>query len=337
MNRKVNFNFCLYGNICTIIWPEKLEWVAFSQVGIRITKLPESIFLNNGTLKYVDVSGNDFETPPKPVYCREKPHVISTVEYFDLSNCGIKCVTKDIFEHCDFSFRFLNVSHNKLGSFEGGCNKDPKDILLSVRPLTSLETLDLSFNSFSILLNNTFDTLINLQVLNLSNNKLSVWKPNLSNLINLELLDLSYNNFQTLSEDIRLMLYELDEHHWQKTSKHFSLNLLENNFLCSCGNIKFLKWLATSKIDFLNLKHYTCEFMDRKQVQLSDNLNQIIIELESECTSNIWFICSLTALASHFAFVTMSTLVYRNRHFLKIFDIENAHASGTFRRYVGKQ
>ena len=317
LNRKINFNFCLYGNICTVIWPSKLEWLAFSQVGIHISKIPKSAFLNNGTLKYVDVSGNNFETLPKPVYCREKPHVISTVEYFDASNCGIKCITKDMFEHCNFSFRFANLSHNKLGSFEGGCNKNPMDILLSVRPLTTLAILDISFNSISILLNNTFDTLINLQVLNLSNNELSVWKPNITHLINLELLDLSYNNFQTLSEDTRLMLYELDEHHWQKTTMHFSLNLLGNTFLCSCGNIQFLKWLATSEIHFVGLKHYTCEFMDRKQVQLSDNLNQIIIELESMCTSNIWLICSLTILTTHFAFVTMSTVLYRNRHFFK--------------------
>ena len=156
-----------------------------------------------------------------------------------------------MFEHCDFSLRFANLSHNKLGSFEGGCNKNPMDILLSVRPLTTLAILDISFNS--ILLNNTFDTLINLQVLNLSINKLSVWKPNLTNLIRLEMLHLSYNNFQTLSEDTRL-----------KTSMHFSLNLLGNTFLCSCGNIQFLKWMATSKIHFVNLKHYTCEFMDKK-------------------------------------------------------------------------
>ena len=287
LNTKVNFNFCLYGNVCTIIWPRKLEWIALSYVsGIKVTKIPESDFLNNGTLKYADVSGNYFETFPKPAYCREKPHVISTVEYLDVSHCGIKCVTKEVFEHCEFSLKVLNASNNKLGLFEDDCNHDPMDILLILRPLTTLEILDLSSNSFTVLLNNTFETLINLKVLNLSNNKLSSWEPNLANLIDLKLLDLSYNNFQTFHEDTRLMLYTLDENHFHKTSKHLSINLLGNTFLCSCEHIQFLKWLAISKIHFMHREQYTCEFINRKQVQLSDNINQIIMELESECTSN---------------------------------------------------
>ena len=113
------------------------------------------------------------------------------------------------------------------------------------------------------------------------------------------------------------MLYTLDENHFHKTSKHLSMNLLGNTFLCSCEHIQFLKWLATSKIHFMYLKQYTCEFINRKQVQLSDNLNQIIIELESECTSNIWLICSIAVLAIHFTLVTFTTVLYRHRHFLK--------------------
>ena len=91
LNRKVNFNFCLYGKISTVIWLRKLEWLAFCQVGIHISKFPKSAFLNNGTLKYMDVSGNNFETLPEPIYCRENPHAVSTVEYFDASKFGIIC------------------------------------------------------------------------------------------------------------------------------------------------------------------------------------------------------------------------------------------------------
>ena len=52
-------------------------------------------------------------------------------------------------------------------------------------------------------------------------------------------------------------------------------------------------------------------------VQLSHNLNSIIAELESECSSNIWFICSIAALAIHFTLVTSTTVLFRYRHFLK--------------------
>ena len=64
-------------------------------------------------------------------------------------------------------------------------------------------------------------------------------------------------------------------------------------------------------------KNSTCEFIDNRVVPLSNNLNQIIIELESECRTNIWFICSIVGLAIHFTLVTLTTFLFRFRHFLK--------------------
>ena len=276
--------------------------------------VPKTIFLNNGSIKYVDVSGNRFAKFPYPAFCME--NVISTVEHMNASNCEIKCVTKYLFENCTFSVKFLNLSNNEIGLLED-CNENPTDVLLMLNSVTTLETLDLSFNNFTMLLNDFFDTFINLKRLYLSGNKLSSWEPTLIKSGYLEHLDLSYNKFQTFPEDTRLMLNKLDENHFHKTSKHISLNLLGNTFLCSCEHIQLLKWLATSKIHFMHLEQYTCEFINRKQVQLSNNLNQIIIELESECTSNTWFICSVVGLAIHFTLVTLTTVLFCFRHFLK--------------------
>ena len=72
----------------------------------------------------------------------------------------------------------------------------------------------------------------------------------------------------------------------------------------------------------MHLEQYTCEFINRKQVQLSDNLNQIIIELESECTDYTWFICSVVGLAIHIFLVTLTTVLFRFRHFLKYFILK---------------
>ena len=240
------------------------------------------------------------------------------MEHLDASYCGIKCVNKDLFGHCKFHIRFANFSHNELGLFEGDChNKDPMDVLLSMKPLTTLETLDLSYNSFTMLFNDSFDTLINLKKLFMSHNKLSSWKPNLINSVYLEYLDLSYNNFQTLPLDTRLMLNELDNNHFRKTSEHLSLNLSGNKISCSCRDIQYLEWMIGTKINFTNFEQYVCQFIDRSQVKLFHNLNTIIIELESECSSNIWLICSIAALAIHFTLVIMATVLFRFQHFLK--------------------
>ena len=48
-------------------WPEKLEWIALSNVnGLTMSKVPEIALLNNGSLKYADISGVRFSlTPPR--------------------------------------------------------------------------------------------------------------------------------------------------------------------------------------------------------------------------------------------------------------------------------
>ena len=312
--------FCGYGSVCVISqWLKTLEWLAASHVGpFKIPIFPQVKFLANGSLKYADVSGNLFKIFPEPFKCPNKLHKLLTIDHVDVSNCGIQCLVKDMFEHCQYHIRFANLSHNELGLLEGGChNKDPMDMWLSIRPLTTIEILDLSYNSIAALLNDTFDTLINLRKLFLSNNRLSSWKPNLIKLVHLQYLDLSYNKFQTLPLDTRLMLHKLDKDHWQKTSKHLTLNLDGNKFSCTCKNIQFLKWVAASKIYFIYQKHYTCKFIEGREVFLSNNLNQIIIELESKCTSNIWFIRSLAGLVIHIFLVTMTTVLFRFRHFLK--------------------
>ena len=209
-------DFWSYRNAWPFVWPEKLKWISLSNVnGLKMSEVPKVVLLNSGSLKYADVSGNEFKTFSNPIYCLEKLHLISTIEHADASHCGIMCVVKDMFEHCEYHVKFANLSHNKLGLLEGGCNKEPMDTWLSIRPLTTLEILDLSYNSIAILINNTFDTLTNLTQLFMSNNKLSIWKPNLTNSVQLEYLDLSYNNFQTLPLDTRLMLNELDKNHFK--------------------------------------------------------------------------------------------------------------------------
>ena len=293
--------------------PPKLEWVALSNVnGLKMSKVPAVIVVQKGSLKYADVSGNQFETFPNKAFC---PNMTFSVEYVDASNCRIKCANKDILQNCKVSVKFANLSNNDLGLFEGGCNENPEDEMLVLKSVPTLEILDLSYNSISRLFYDTFDKSINLRKLCMSHNKLSSWEPDLTKSVYLEYLDLSYNKFQTLPLDTRLMLQNLDENHFEKTSNHLHLNLLENKFLCSCKNIQFLKWLTRTTINLTNLDQYKCEF--HHKIEIFHNLNRIIAELESECSSSIWFVYSLLALAIYFVLVTMVTVLYRFRHFLK--------------------
>ena len=295
------------------LFPPKLEWIALSNAnGLKMSKVPPIIVLNKGSLKYADVSGNQFETMPNKIFC---PNMTFPLEHADASNCRIKCINRDILQNCTVAVKFVNLSNNDLGLLEGGCNKNPKDVGLVLKSVPTIEILDISYNSISRLFYDTFDKSINLRKLYLSHNKLSSWEPNLTKSVYLEYLDLSYNNFQTLPLDTRLMLENLDGNHFKKTSNHLHLNLLENKFSCSCQNIQFLKWLTRTEINPINLKQYKCYF--HHKIELFSHLNSIIAELESECSSNSWFVCSLASLVIHYVLVTVATVLFRNRHSLK--------------------
>ena len=253
-------NYCVYGSVCECVWPDTLEWLAFSDVGFRQDKIPEIAFLNNGTMKHLDVSNNIFEKFPKPIYCRKNPDVYSTIEFVDASNCGIKCFNKTFLNFCEWSLKYANLSHNQLGLFEGGCNKNPgpRDISDLIKPLISLTSFDLSYNSISKLHSDTFENQVNLRELRLSNNKLSVWELNMTNLIHLELLDLSYNKLTTLSEAAILALNQLEAHPEYRSKEHISLNLEGNPLSCNCTNIDLLSWMSRSHIYFINVNRYRC-------------------------------------------------------------------------------
>ena len=267
-------------------------------------------------MKYLDVSNNIFETFPEPIYCKKNPDVYSTIEFIDASNCGIKCLNKTIFYYCQWSIKYANLSHNQLGLFEGGCNKNPgpSDISELMKPLISLISFDLSYNSMSKLHSATFENQVNLRELRLSNNELLNWEPNMTNLFHLELLDLSYNNLTTLSEATILELNELEAHPEYRTKEHISLNLEGNPLSCNCTSIDLLSWMSRSHIHFINVNRYRCISSPGKFVKVS-SVDEILANLETECIGCKWLIFNLLGLSLYFITVTIVTCCYRHRHY----------------------
>ena len=304
-----------------IWWPDKLEWLSLSHNEIHFSPLPAFLFLRNGTIDYVDLSSNIFETIPQPFYCY---HTVSPIKHVDLSNCEIQCVTNNFFTQCQWSLKSLNASHNKLGLLQGGCNKNPssRDFSLFFKPLTTLETLDISYNLISILDEDFLQSQENLRELRISHNDLTSWKSNMTKCIHLELLDLSYNSLNSLSLEIRLTLTQLQANPKHRTKEHISLNLAGNPIDCTCKNIPFLQWLARTKLDLLDIENYKCSFKGRTKVKMSIGISQILSHLESECTSKVWLIVSYGGLALYILVVTVATTCYRWRHFMKYMIIK---------------
>ena len=309
--------YCVFGALCFVNWPPSLEWLAFSNVGFRKERIPKMAFINNGSMKYLDVSNNNFGTVPQPIYCRKKPDVYSTIQFLDVLNCGITCVNRTLFNYCEYSFKYLNISRNMLGTYAGGCNNDlgPRDISELIKPLIYLISLDLSYNSFSTLHSDTFENQVNLRELRLSNNKLSVWELNITNLIHLELLDLSYNQLTTLSETARLTLNQLEAHPEYRSKEHISLNLEGNPLSCNCTNIDLLSWMSRSHIHFININRCRCISSHGQFVKVS-SVDEILASLETECIGWKWLIFNLLGLSLYFITVTLVTCCYRYRHYI---------------------
>ena len=263
-------------------------------------------------MRYLDISNNIIETFPNYIQCGvTEDNVISSIEHIDVSNCWMKCASKDIAGNCTFSVKYLNVSHNQVGSLEGNCNKYPKkEFLAFIKKFTKLEIFDISYNMISFIPDDSdiFEAGINLSQVILSNNDLSTLKPaNLSKLVNLELLDLSYNKFHTISKRTRVMLDHLDERLQQRNSSYFSLNLLGNPLFCTCH---FTEWLNITKITIMNRNQYTCSYRNRT-MKMSD---QLLYKLKLECTENTWFYFIPGYLAIYFILVTVVTICYRYRY-----------------------
>ena len=315
-----NKRFCSFGDVCLTRWPPKLEWMAFSDIGLRKDKVPEIAFMNNGSIKYVDVSNNMIETLPIPMYCRSKnPYVMSTIEHLDASNCGIKCMNKTLFEYCDWSLRFVNVSHNKFGLLQGGCNENPsvRDLTTLLTPLKTLEYIDVSYNFINKTTSDLFENQTNLIELIASNNELTSLEINMTHLIHLELLDLSFNKITTLSETTRLTLNQLEAHPEFRTIKHISLNLEGNPLQCICLRLGFLNWPANTRLTLVNLPKYRCVYSNSREGDMSEGINQIVATMERECGGNNWIILSLTGLFLYFTTVTIATCCYRYRHYIR--------------------
>ena len=311
-------HYCVFGTVCVVNWPPNLEWLAFSDVGFRKDKIPEMAFINNGSMKYLDVSNNIFETFPRPMYCRENPKVFVSTEFIDVSNCAIKCINRTQFNYCEYAFKYLNFSHNKFGLYEGHCNDDPgpRDLSELIKPLVSLISFDLSYNSISTLVNDTFESQVNLRELRLSNNELLIWEPNMTNLIHLELLDLSYNRLTSLSETTMLTFNQLAAHPEYRTKEHISLNLEGNPLSCNCTNIDFLNWMARTHINFLNVNKYRCVSSHGQFVTMF-SVDEMLANLETECIGWTWFIFNILGLSLYFIIVTVVTCCYRYRHYIR--------------------
>lgn len=132
--------------------------------------------------------------------------------------------------------------------------------------LSSLTSLDFSFNNIQTIAGNLFEKLINLQKLNLSRNKLSELTKWISNLVRVKVLDLSQNEISFINFDQLSNLNSLKERLNDNITGNFPapLNSFRSlNYLSLQGNnMKIFHFVSFPYLKFMDILDNEIESID---------------------------------------------------------------------------
>ena len=172
-----------------------------------------------------------------------------------------------------------------------------------------IQNISLARNKIDCIPKGLFEDTVNLQYIDLSFNDLENLKFIGHNLKRMKLLNLTGNYIQTLSE------HEMDTLDYV-TSNQLAIDLSENDILCTCDTLDFLKWVQSqalgSRIVFQGLDSYRCTTKNSTKLSLSD-LPNIIGNLEKECSSYTGLIVVATILVATACFTLIGGIIHRYR------------------------
>ena len=203
----------------------------------------------------------------------------------------------------DANLTHLNLSNNYLGN-QLATNESSQ----LLQDQTWLVNLSLSNNNIFRIPRGFFDRWQQLELLDLSDNQLEEVAFDLKKLRNLKEFSLSNNRLKTLSLQT---MQELDS-----IPGPLSVDLSQNELICSCDSVHFLKWMdpsfQESTISFTNITNYWCTFPN-SSVGSFANLTEIIYRLEKECASYIGVIVASVIAVSTILVTITGGIVYRYR------------------------
>ena len=204
----------------------------------------------------------------------ELPYILHTI---DLSNSGLLSgpIGGVVQIFCGFNntLKHLDVSNQKPGKENEKFYF--KDLLLRLKNLRMLETLDLSGNRLKDFHVNTFSKLTRLKRLSLNVNSLVDVAFDIQRLYNLQALDLSDNRIAYLSDKFTQDIEEI------ASGSNLTVYLHGNKLVCDCNHLKFVSWLRHTTVIFRK-DNLTCDYKNGSKLALSD-IEDIHRVLEAKC------------------------------------------------------
>ncbi|XP_059161268.1 toll-like receptor 4 [Physella acuta] len=273
---------------------------------IQSTQFNEKIFMVRAKhLELIDLSDSGFSNFIEPVYG------LTALKFLDLSSNQMSVVTENWFDYLP-KLETLVLSNCQL---DGNFMAKKSGRLFS--KLKSLQRLDLSLNSLTILSEDMFVYNSQLKMLRLADNRFNVVPFNLKYTPNLTFLDLTNNALVTLDVETRQMFDQ-----FAQGKEGFQLYLDGNILSCGCESLSFLQWLMSTNVTFDKGGIFSC--MDQNGVVTITSTYRNLDVLWRKCWGEFFLQISLVVICLIIigllsTFVINKKLTYISHYVIQLF------------------
>ncbi|KAH9499022.1 hypothetical protein Btru_004241 [Bulinus truncatus] len=285
-----------YNHTNTFIFtlPPNLEKLEMNRAGLSYTL--SRINVSQNKLTHLSINNNYFPGLEGPF------NGLNNLQYFDVSFSFVSYISNRFFANLP-SLLYLNLSSNLLGNFF--TLKESENIFDS---LISLQVLNLSFNDIRDVQPNMFRNLINLCELYLQKNNLGKFDVNISSLFNLVKLNLKLNRISTLPVNITRHIDLI-----LQMNKTVVINLSFSPISCQCTNLDFILWMVSSKAFHPDFKYYHCFYNDDTTQLINDKYTSTLDILNHSCLSHFGIFLASGGFSLVIAFIVIGAIIYRFR------------------------
>lgn len=262
--------------------PENLRLITANSIYKRFDI--KSVSFSNNTLEKLDASHSTISKIWGPILG------LKQLRYLDISDNILSYIHVDAFSDMT-NLQTLLLNDNLLGKSTSIAYASKL-----FRNLTSLQKLDLASNSIEYLPKDIFLTLNELRQLRLKNNLFIKIDFTLTHLHNLQVLDISNNKIHTITEENLNHLNHLD---------YLNIYLHGNSIQCTCNNSRIPKWLIAFKAQIILSNELFCTYKNNSKIPFS-KFEYAVNQLEINCHEDT----ILTYVSVCFYVMSMATLVF---------------------------
>ena len=275
----------------TVPLPNKLEVLNFRSSRLISDPTPLLGPLNiTNSLRSIDISDN-FMFSFRGYFL-----VFDKLEKVKMSNNFCSYISKE-FSSSFRNVKILDAENNKLGY---QLNVDMEGV--TFQTFEKLTNLRLRNNLIDVLSEKAFIYQKNLEVLDLSLNRLSSFKVRFDHMRNLSQLYLQENKLSTLPVELL--------EHMAKSSNNISIDLSNNSLTLSCANLELIRWIKRHPKYFVNVESYSFLNDSGETVMFKDINTEL---LDRSCRNYTVIIVFSVIFILTFVSIAISGMVYRYR------------------------